>query len=169
MSIRDAIEQYEARNHGEMPDMSMDDAPAWDEEWEEGIEEFQHHSTDDLWAMLGRPDKDLPWFNTHHDPDGIHNRWDSRDDEWFADPKNVVPLVPRWHQLVGILRMLQMAFARKPILLMDEVGVGKTFQVVGTITMLAYFRGFWKDKKDYPGAFGKYHLLLLISSLTRSC
>ena len=169
MSIQDAIEQYEARNLGEMPDMSLDgELPGWDKDWTEGIEEFKNISTDVLWAMLGRPDKDLPWFNTHHDPDGIHNRWESRDDEWFANPKNLVPLVPRWHQLVGILRMLQLAFAGKPILLMDEVGVGKTLQVVGTITMLAYFRGFWKDKKDYPGAFGKRHLFSFVSSLRHS-
>ena len=95
MSIQDAIEQYEARNLGEMPDMSLDgELPGWDKDWTEGIEEFKNISTDVLWAMLGRPDKDLPWFNTHHDPDGIHNRWESRDDEWFANPKNLFPSSP---------------------------------------------------------------------------
>lgn len=153
MAIQDAIEQYEARDNTDVPEMSFEELPP--DEWIEGVEEFKDCTTDSLWELLGLAAKVLPLFNVDLDSDGLHDRWDRREDTWFADKANLVPLEPRWHQLVGILKMLKLAFEGKPIMLMDEVGVGKTMQVVGLIAMLAYYRDFWEKNQDYPGIFSE--------------
>ena len=49
--------------------------------------------------------------------------------------------------------MLQRAFDGNPILLMDGVGIGKTFQVIGFIACLAY---------KFPGTFGESFVLTSI-------
>jgi hypothetical protein len=59
-------------------------------------------------------------------------------------------LHPLWHQLVGILRMLELAFDGKPVLLMDEVGVGKTLQATGFACMLHYYRAYYEREGKYP-------------------
>jgi hypothetical protein len=125
--------------------------------WKEGVEEWQEKSEDELWSMLGLPEKRLPLFNEKIDMHGLHDPWDTEDKKWFDDPANqgrITPLAPRWHQLVGIYKMLDHAFKGKPILLMDEVGLGKTLQVVGVIAVLAFYRAFHDENGRFPGAFG---------------
>ena len=56
------------------------------------------------------------------------------------------PLAPRWHQLVGIVKIVMQAFKGEPLMLMDEVGVGKTLQLVGAIATLTFFRDFYEKK-----------------------
>ena len=157
-SIQDAIQQYEGREHTDIPDISFDALP--DPKWTSGVEDFSHFNMQQLWDMLGLAVPKLPNFNTDHDSESIHDRWDKSEAAWFADKANLVPLEPRWHQLVGILKMLHLAFDGKPVLLMDEVGVGKTMQVVGLIAMLAYYREFWDKNQDYPGIFGRCSVVL---------
>jgi hypothetical protein len=38
-----------------------------DVEWSEGVKEFHDLSIDDLWALLGLPEKAVPFFNAHQD------------------------------------------------------------------------------------------------------
>ena len=156
--IQDAIEQYEGRDHTIIPEISFDALP--DDNWCSGVETFMELTTEQLWLMLGLANQKLPNFNADHDSENIHDRWDKSEAAWFADKANLVPLEPRWHQLVGILKMLHLAFDGKPVLLMDEVGVGKTMQVVGLIAMLAYYREFWDKNQDYPGIFGRCSVVL---------
>ena len=63
----------------------------------------------------------------------------------------------RWHQLVGVVKMLECAMCSQPVLLMDDVGLGKTVQVLAFFAMLAYYRQRYKDKNSYPegGMWGK--------------
>jgi hypothetical protein len=135
----------------ELPDIS----PHGNFDWEEGVEEYSIYSEDELWAQLGVADKTLPYFNSHIDTLGIHNPWENPD--FFSDESQPdrVELVIRWHQLVGILKGLRQIFDNRPLLLMDEVGFGKTIQVVGVIAMLAWFRSFYSTKNHFPGAFSK--------------
>jgi len=49
--------------------------------------------------------------------------------------------------------MLTNVFARKPVLLMDDVGIGKTMQVVGLIAMLVYYHEYHNEHKKFPGHF----------------
>lgn len=144
------------------PDAEIEQAPFLDFEdvdemdWTEGVEELQHVSVDELWARLGFQDHRVPFFNQRQDPYGIHDPWAPEDRKWFENTDNTEIFQPRWHQLVGIYRMVQRAFAGEPILLMDEVGLGKTLQVVGMICVLEWYRVFYEQHKVFPGEFGKH-------------
>jgi hypothetical protein len=131
--------------------------------WKEGVEEWQEKTEDELWEMLGLLEKRLPMFNERVDMHSLHDPWDAEGKRWFEDPENqaqIMPLAPHWHQLVGIYKMLNHAFRGKPILLMDEVGLGKTLQVVSVIAVLAFFCAFCDQNGRFPGAFGARFLPL---------
>jgi hypothetical protein len=127
--------------------------------WKEGTEELSELSEDELWTCLGLKDtKALPFFQDYTDPDGAIDPWSEVGEKWLAlesSPREV--LKPRWHQLVGILRMLERAFQNEPVLLMDGVGIGKTFQVVGVMACLAFYRRFYEKNQKFPGIFGTCH------------
>lgn len=137
--------------HDCVPDSHMD--------WDEGVEELKHCTTDELWNLLGLSEKQLPFFNKLEATDGIHDPWTDR--SWFEKATDVSPLIPRWHQLVGIFKLLENAFAGHPILLMDAVGLGKTLQITGLITALSYCRDYYKARGKFPGKFGELRLVIL--------
>jgi SNF2 family DNA or RNA helicase len=125
--------------------------------WEEGTEDLNKKTMDELWSMLGLGEiKAIPGFNSRIDPDGAHNPWDKTDKQWFDDPKNGKEFELRSHQLVGIVRMAQMAFITgKHCLLADEVGLGKTAQVIGLACVLRFFRDYYLEHQKFPGEFGE--------------
>ncbi|KAF8748551.1 helicase [Rhizoctonia solani] len=100
-----------------------------------GVLHLKSLSTEALWAQLGLPGVDqFP----------------------FAEPgtgesaKDMAPLaktraVPFWHQVVGTLRILEGAFTQRvgdcaqPTLLCDNVGLGKTVQIIGVISMIQHY------------------------------
>jgi hypothetical protein len=51
--------------------------------------------------------------------------------------------------------MMHLNFQNLPILLMDDVGVGKTLQLVGFIALLTYFRAYYDEHGSFPGEFGE--------------
>lgn len=123
-----------------------------DLEWSEGTEDFQGNTVEELGAALGLVNGQIPNFNAVLDPRGEKTLWDDAD--WFADESNeTIACNPRWHQLVGIVTMLERAFNNKNVLLMDEVGLGKTMQIVGMIAILTSFREYYEEKGHFPGAF----------------
>ncbi|KAA1479709.1 hypothetical protein DENSPDRAFT_749755, partial [Dentipellis sp. KUC8613] len=123
-------------------------------DWEDGVDEYKNMTEDELWEALGLAEKkQLPFFNAKLDPLGVRHPWDEDQNgaEWIE--KNGEAFTPRWHQLVGILKMLENAFAGRPILQMDDVGLGKTLQTIGTIMCLAWFRTVFEEHKRFPGRF----------------
>ncbi|GAB1527611.1 hypothetical protein RhiTH_010787 [Rhizoctonia solani] len=100
-----------------------------------GVSHLKSLSTEALWAQLGLPGVDqFP----------------------FAEPgtgesaKDMAPLaktraVPFWHQVVGTLRILEGAFTQRvgdcaqPTLLCNNVGLGKTVQIIGVISMIQHY------------------------------
>ena len=131
--------------------------------WQSGVEHFERWAPERLWRALGRDDHTLPYFNRYEDPTGEIDPWSKEFEEWTkeqlasAQPEGRT-LTPRWHQLVGILKMLINTFEGRPVLLMDEVGVGKTLQVLGYIAMRAYLYEAHEQQGGYPGLFGEYCL-----------
>jgi hypothetical protein len=105
-------------------------------EWEEGVEEFSSHSMENLWSLLGlKMTKTLPDFNDKIDPN-TQNYWS--DFEYMAaNESSLCPLDPRWHQLVGIIKIVLQAFIGEPLILMNKVDVGKTLQLMGAIALIA--------------------------------
>jgi hypothetical protein len=144
-----------------MPDFDLDPELPLPFEWSDGVEDFSTMPEDKLWAILGLPNKIIPFFNERRDPTGAHDPWLKDDEEWFRDPANTTPLALRWHQLVGVVKMVLNAFEAKPILQMDGVGLGKTIQMVAFIAVLVFFHEYHNANGCFPGAFGAFLSLFL--------
>lgn len=139
----------------EAVELSVDD-PIDISDWKEGVEALAGKTEKELWTLLGLADERLPFFQEWTDPNTLIDPWSNEGQSWLNDAdKGRVPLRPRWHQLVGIFRMLEHAFEGKATLLMDGVGLGKTMQAIGAIACLAYYRAHYAKKGDYPGYFGE--------------
>jgi hypothetical protein len=122
----------------------------------EGTEKFSQLSFKDACAALGIPETGIiPGFNPTRAKEGrLADPW--TDHAFFADKENVEDLRPKWHQLIGMIAMLDRIFDGIPVLQMDEVGVGKTVQAFGVVALLAHFRRYRAEFKDYPGYFSKH-------------
>ncbi|KAG1829710.1 P-loop containing nucleoside triphosphate hydrolase protein [Suillus subalutaceus] len=106
-----------------IPEFDPDATSHCDYQWSEGVEEYNGMSHEDLWAILGLPEKQIPFFNHLQDPYGNCDPWSEDGQTWLKE--NGEPLALRWHQLVGLVKMVKNAFCGMPVLLMDEVGLGK--------------------------------------------
>ncbi|KAG1837021.1 P-loop containing nucleoside triphosphate hydrolase protein [Suillus tomentosus] len=138
-----------------IPEFDPDETSDCDFQWSEGVEEYNGMSEDDLWATLGLPDKQIPFFNILQDPYGDCDPWTEDGDTWLKE--NGEPLALRWHQLVGLVKMVKNAFGGTPILLMDEVGLGKTIQVTALIAVLSFYREFYTMHHCFPGKIAANH------------
>ncbi|KIK11276.1 hypothetical protein PISMIDRAFT_122983 [Pisolithus microcarpus 441] len=151
------MEEMDGADADERVDLDLD-APL-DPDWTEGVENLSKLTDDSLWQKLGLADKRIPFFQRWTDPDGLIDPWSPEGQAWLnTSTSKRHELEPRWHQLVGIYRMLERTFEGKPVLLMDGVGLGKTLQVLGTIACLAYYRHVYKEKGVFPGDFAERKL-----------
>ncbi|KAF9218117.1 hypothetical protein BS17DRAFT_823448 [Gyrodon lividus] len=108
--------------------------------WSEGVKDLNTLTTNKLWERLGLSQKQLPFFQEWSNPDLVVDAWSNEGQQSLKDANlGRQPLIPRWHQLVGIYRMLERVFEDKPLLLMDGVGLGTTLQAVGAIACMAYY------------------------------
>lgn len=129
-----------------------------DLDWSEGTEHFKDYTIEHAQRALGFIDDTIPSFNRFLDPGGEKTYWN--DKGWFDDETNVkIICAPRWHQLIGMLALVDAMFNGKNILLMDEVGLGKTMQVAGAIAIITFFREYHdrmpEGQKSFPGMFSK--------------
>ncbi|KAI6144170.1 P-loop containing nucleoside triphosphate hydrolase protein, partial [Pisolithus thermaeus] len=146
------MEDMDGADPDERVDLDLD-APL-DPAWTEGVENLSKLTDDVLWQKLGLAEKRIPFFQRWTDPDGLMDPWSQDGQAWLNSATlKRHELEPRWHQLVGIYRMLERTFEGKPVLLMDGVGLGKTLQVLGTIACLAYYSHVYKEKGTFPGDF----------------
>ncbi|KAH9848945.1 hypothetical protein C2E23DRAFT_687749, partial [Lenzites betulinus] len=107
--------------------------------WSDGVEAYYELGVDDIARALGLASPELPFFNPLQDPVGELDPW-SEAGLAALHLATAEPLKPMWHQWVGILKITDNLFDRKNILVMDEVGVGKTLQAVGAVAMFEYQR-----------------------------
>ena len=134
---------------------SADDESMQGIEWQSGVEDFQEKSMDELWEMLGLQDKQqLPFLNTSEDPNREIDPWEATKWAAYLTTGKARAFAPRWHQLVGMIRMLQRAMLGQPVLLMDGVGVGKTLEITGLICLYTWFQRAFAQKGEFPGSFG---------------
>ncbi|KAH8986189.1 P-loop containing nucleoside triphosphate hydrolase protein, partial [Lactarius hatsudake] len=125
--------------------------------WSEGVEHLHNTSTSELYAMLGFSDHKIPFLNSEIDckPDLSQIVRESNDDPTPpAPPSEKEPLSLRWHQVVGVVKMMECALTSQPVLLMDDIGLGKTMQVLMFFCVLAYYRDYYRAEKTYPGLWG---------------
>lgn len=139
--------------HGDTSAFDRDlDLPEVD--WTEGVEEYKSCTADELWDILGIPERSIPFFNPKHNSENQCDPWTEEGTAWLRIPSNGEPLVLHWHQLVGVVKMVENAFSGKPVLLMDGVGLGKTIQMAGFIAVLSWYRDYFATHGRFPGKFG---------------
>lgn len=154
--IKVSLENVQMSANTERLELELDDRVDL-VEWKEGVEELGKVSEESLWTMLGFPEQKLPFLQEWADSSATIDPWSTDGQAWLKEESaDRLPLKPRWHQLVGIYRMLERAFEGKPVLLMDGVGLGKTLQVLGTIACLSFYRNYYSAHKKFPGHFGEY-------------
>ncbi|KAG2340584.1 hypothetical protein BDR05DRAFT_889519, partial [Suillus weaverae] len=125
--------------------------------WFEGMEQYNNRSEDNLWTILGLLEKQIPFFNLLHDPYGNCDPWTEDGQAWLKEKRK--PLALHWHQLVGLIKMVKNAFCGIPVLLMDEVGLGKTIQVTALIAVLSFYCELNAMHNHFPSKIGRSLLL----------
>lgn len=121
-------------------------------DWSEGVEHLRSKTEDDMYKMLGLGSRIIPLFRQKLPVEGdvagnlVEMESNAAVEENFR---------LRWHQLVGLTRMLERSMSSEPVLLMDDVGLGKTVQVIALFAMLAYYRDYYAKFKEYPPIWGK--------------
>ncbi|GJE99781.1 hypothetical protein PsYK624_160520 [Phanerochaete sordida] len=113
---------YEPVGHGKpMENWNLDDE----------LGHLNGRSRKDIYISLGIPNEHLPTLTTWRDQYRCHDTWTEQEDPAPEDHK--VPAELKWHQVVGLRRMAEAMMAHKSLLVLDEVGVGKTLQVLALI------------------------------------
>lgn len=111
-----------------------------------GIEAFRSNTPEEISRLLGfddgRPASFARWMSLEP---GV-SAWDlhgNHASKWEVGDAGLIPLKLKWHQLCGIASMVGMAFTAeneskgaKNILIADDVGIGKTAQLMGIIAFL---------------------------------
>jgi len=173
MEVRSLLVQLAERieNHKENAEdpIELDLEPEDAVDWEEGVEHLRSKTEDELYEMLGFKEKKIPFFVSEIDKDtdigaqARENEDDAEDDESAVQVQKQ-PFALKWHQLVGVTKMIQRALTSQPVLLMDDVGLGKTVQVLALFTVMAYYRKFYSETQRYPGIWGKHRSVHLYSN-----
>ncbi|PSR82818.1 hypothetical protein PHLCEN_2v5964 [Hermanssonia centrifuga] len=117
----------------EMTDINLDallngleDVEIGDLEWEEGIKNYRNCTVEQAFAELGITQNLFPSFNQYCDANGCVDPWSAEWDQFLKDPQSIKEaIIPRWHQVIGVRKMLDMFFDESPLLLMDQVGIDK--------------------------------------------
>jgi SNF2 family DNA or RNA helicase len=132
-------------------EFELDPAPV--EEWSEGVEHLKKKTPEELYQMLGLEKASIPFFKEKSV--GAEQEVSGELGEVETSATTTEGFSLRWHQLAGLVRMLERARTSQPVLLMDDVGLGKTVQVLALFAMLAYYRVHYKTQGRYPGLWGE--------------
>lgn len=123
-------------------------------EWNGGVDEFSKLTIDGIANRLGFPDGAIPFFNPTQDTLGTADPWSVEGLAAMAAP-TAEPLTARWHQYVGVAKIFQNFWQGLNVLLMDDVGVGKTLQAVASIAVYQFYVVWAKESKSaYNKHFG---------------
>lgn len=129
-------------------------SPETEIDWSEGVEHLRAKTPEDLYKMLGLEKHTIPFFREE-----IETEPAGEEGELESTATATEGLELRWHQLVGLTKMVERAMKSEPVLLMDDVGLGKTIQVLALFAMLAYYRSIYAATGKYPGIWGKRRLV----------
>jgi hypothetical protein len=140
----------------------------WDqvtnEEGDMGVDEMKKKRVEELCTLLGFPDARPIIWNSYRAAGNAQNAWEVGDEagrkKFDEGGEQMEPLCMLWHQLVGVASMAHKVFSAEErqecfgILLADEVGVGKTAQVMGFIALLQTIYQAEQKQKTRPALLG---------------
>ncbi|OSC96289.1 hypothetical protein PYCCODRAFT_1348985, partial [Trametes coccinea BRFM310] len=121
-------------------------------DWAEGVEAYKKLTIDQMRVAFGLPTEHFPFFNKKTDSTGNEDPWTESGRKALASP-SAADLKPFWHQWVGVLKIVDNMMDGKNLMLMDQVGVGKTLQAVGTLAMYEWLRVSKETRGQYPARF----------------
>ena len=127
--------------------------PGPTEEWSEGVEHLKKKTPAELYQLLGLDRHSIPFFK---DEGTVVAEVSGELEELETSATTTKGTELRWHQLVGVVKALERAMTSDPVLLMDDVGLGKTVEVLAIFAMLAYYRESFKRNRRYPGLWGEW-------------
>ncbi|EKM49461.1 uncharacterized protein PHACADRAFT_106852 [Phanerochaete carnosa HHB-10118-sp] len=133
-NIKDLLESYQKDpEHERIPGIRERELKEWDLDAE--IEDLVSKSEVELWRELGIPNGAMPQMARWRDPLLEFTTWG--DGEKYCAPERRIQASLKWHQIVGVRKMAESMFDNRKsgFLNLDEVGLGKTLQV---ISLLAY-------------------------------
>ncbi|KAI9057595.1 hypothetical protein FKP32DRAFT_1583634 [Trametes sanguinea] len=123
-------------------------------DWAEGVEAYKKLTIEQMRVAFGLPTDHFPFFNKKTDSTGNEDPWTESGRKALAS-SSAADLKPFWHQWVGVLKIVDNMMDRKNLMLMDQVGVGKTLQAVGTLAMYEWLRVNKETRGQYPARFRK--------------
>lgn len=123
--------------------------------WKEGTEEYATLTLDKAWEHLGLGStKRIPGFAEKLDLNDTYDPWSIEGLEVLRS-EEAVPLELKWHQVIGVIKLVDNLLEGKPVLLMDEVGIGKTMQAVAFCLYYDYMRQYFDEHGHFPGKWRK--------------
>ena len=128
-------------------------------EWKTGTTDYDGMTIEEIkgclgWSLTARTD--VPFFNTHIDPERrLHAHSDPNGWAQALREERLQPLVLKWHQWVGVICVLVRFFKGEPVFLMDDVGLGKTFQAFAVLAFLEFLRSRKERMNQWGGIFGE--------------
>jgi hypothetical protein len=158
MQLADRVDLHRSGEDGS-PELDLDREDLVD--WMEGVEHLKNKTSKELYNMLGFNDEKIPFLVSELPVDtdlAALPRADDEDGDIEPSPpaSTSQPFRLKWHQLVGVVKMVECALTSGPVVLMDDVGIGKTIQVLAFFAVMAYYRNFHSETKRYPGIWGAY-------------
>ena len=153
---------------------------AWDLNKE--VEPWNSMPTAELWKSLGPLEAhELPDGSPHttiygmaacRDPLGLATSWGRADGKpWWTDPtipeRRKVPLTLSHHQLVGLRKSLQWLTNGEGGLIADEVGVGKTAQVITLVQYREQLLHQQRMRIPFPPGLGELSINFILYCLVR--
>ena len=132
-------------------------------------------ATEELWKLIGPTQvhkiggedvQTIVGMAPCHDTHQRATSWGRADGKhWWEDPDidaaRKSPVRLNHHQLVGVLKAINWLGAGKGGLLADEVGVGKTAQVIATIQLRELLIYMQQNNRAYPPGLGKWFSLCI--------
>ena len=137
-----------------------------------GVSAFKDKTYEELSTLLGFPEGRPPLFSKFRSKDSTINSWDDPDESprWTQGGEGLQPLALQWHQLCGVAAMVDKMFVQKQglgtnVCLGDDVGLGKSAQIMGYIAFLIIV---WFAQQNpalvQPPILGAFTLLCFLSS-----
>ena len=138
MAISELVEEAPSLDSEALDELVLD-RDAMDD-WETGTEAYEKLTEAELYKRLGIADEKMPFWNDYFDKSGFLNSWTDPYIDWKAlaakeGEKDIIEMKLRWHQLVGLVKLVDSMMAKENILIMVGVGVGKTYEAIALITM----------------------------------
>lgn len=107
-----------------------------------GVTKYKSKDEAELRRLLQFPDGRPPQFAKYRHPDSTQSSWDDpKNKVWSEGGEGYKPLELLWHQLCGIATIADDIFQKRGQtvlnkLLADDVGIGKSAQIMGVIAFL---------------------------------